>query len=340
MGAAAAGLIEVGLKGRMDEASFDARAGAVGLVGSPLFHWSIVALMIVVAAGQATRSEAFLALPLGERVAEEHDSYLQVTDGPLFREQHTGIELEATEIDRSYSSSGVDYGTVPIVTAYRDTVEVASGPVHANSPLRVGSLLIHMADYGPTATLSLESSGGAETGRETFTLDRSESTSSGTKPQKFTLPGTTGAGGITARVQVVIRRTIATPAPSAVISQAILETATAGSSDFGTPVIIAEGEAIDLPDGRRLRVAKVSDWVRVSVVNDWSVPFIYTLLFTAIAGLSLAVLVPTRRVSILLVEDEDGQALHLGMWHSRGDTLFKRQVLEAVRVAAGDVEDE
>ncbi|MDO9107965.1 MAG: hypothetical protein Q7U89_03120, partial [Coriobacteriia bacterium] len=71
----------------------------------------------------------------------------------------------------------------------------------------------------------------------------------------------------------------------------------------------------------------------------WSVPFIYTLLITAILGLALALLVPTRKASVLLVEDDEGHSLHVGMWHSRSDILFKRQVIEVVRSAAGEVED-
>lgn len=334
----AEGLTKIGLKARVESTSVDARAGVVGLLGSPLFHWSIVALMLVVAAGQATRSEGFMALPLGERVADQHANYLQVTDGPLFGERHTGIEFEATKIDRAYVSGGVAYGTVPAVTAYLDTVPIASGNVHANKPLRVGSLMLHMADYGPTATLSLESPGGAEVSREIFTVDRSDATSSGTKPQVFTVPGPPGAEGVSARIQIVVQRT--SDSSAAVISRALIETATVGSDDFGPAVIVTEGAAIDLPGGSRLRLANVSDWVRVSIANDWSVPYIYLLLFVAILGLGLAVLIPTRRVSVLLVEREGDHAVHVALWHARSDTLFKRQVLEAVRAATGDMEDE
>jgi len=337
LGAAADGLARLGLKVRLAGGSADGRSGVVGMLGSPLFHWALVALMVVVAAGQATRSEGFMALPLDVAVAETHLNYLKVNEGPLFRENHTGLELQATKVDRNYKKGGVDYGPTPLVTVSRDSVEIASGLVHSNSPLRVGPLMIHMAALGPSATLALESPGGPESGRVTFTLDRSDTTSSGTKPQMFTLPGASGAPGLSARIQVLVQR-VPSAESTSVVSRVILEIAKDGSEVLGPPVVIAEGDAIDLPDGRRLRVAKVSDWVRVSVANDWSVPFIYGLLITAILGLALALLVPMRKASVLLVEDGAGYALHVGTWHARRNPLFKRQVLDAVRIAAGETE--
>ena len=335
--AAKAGLSRMGLRVRLDGTVIDGRGGVIGLMGSPLFHWSLVALMLVVATGQATRSEGFMALPVGVRVAEQHAGYLQIDEGPLFRERHTGLELEAVKVDREYVANGVGYGAVPTVAAYRDTLQVAVGDVHPNSPLRVGPLMIHMGELGPAVTIAIESFVGAETVRDTFTLDRSVGTSSGTMPQEFTLSLGPGVQPVKARIQVLVFDLPAAGA-SGQVSRAILETATVSGGVFGPPVVLAETESLDLPGGQRLRIADVGDWVRVSVVNDWSVPYIYGLLATAIFALALAVLVPTRRASVLLVEDESGFSLHVGTWHARRDPLFKKRVFDIVEHAAKEPE--
>lgn len=333
----ASSLADMGLKVRSSDNLVDGRAGVLGLLGSPLFHWSLVALMFAAAAGQATRSEGFLALPVGQRIAESHAEYFQITEGPLFRERHTGLEFEATKIDRSYTADGVDFGVVPSVTVYRDDVEVTSGDVYPNNPLKVGSLMVHMSELGPSVTLSLESSGGAEVARDVITLDRSTESSSGTTPYEFTLNGATEGQSVGVRIQVVVFDASA-PGASGQVSRAIVETATAGSGEFGPPVLMIETQSLDLAGGQRLRIADVGDWVRVSVTNDWSVPYIYAFLVTAILGLALAVLVPARRASVLLVPDGQGHALHVGTWHSRRDPLFKKRVLEALERAAGGLE--
>lgn len=334
--AAAANLRRLGLRVRTESSSVvDTQGGVLGLWGSPIFHWGLVALMLVIAAGQLTRAEGFMALPLGERVADEHANYLQINEGPLFAERHTHIDFEAVRIDRHFTSDGVDYGTVPFVVARRADAEIASGSVHANQPLKTGSLIVHMADFGPAVTLAVVTPGGAEVARDTIELDRSASTSSGTTPGQVVLTDAAGSAAVTVRVQAVVFDASGAK-PASGISRAIIETAPAGSSDFGPPTLVPVGETIGLSGNQRLLVVDVKDWVRVSIANDWSVPFIYSLLIIAILGLGVAVLVPTRRATVLLVQAEKGYSLHLGMWHARGDALFKRHVIQAVREAAGE----
>lgn len=335
----AVGLERLGLRVRRGPNLVEGLAGGWGVSGSPLFHWSIVALMLVAAAGQATRAEGFLGLPLGERVADERASYLQITEGPLFGQRFTGVEFVASDLVRGYRVGGVDFGPAPVVTASRDGVRLAAGRVYPNSPLRVGSLLVHMADVGPAAVVALESAGGAEIGRTTLLLDRSSETSSGTRPSRFSFVGGAGAPPIDARIQVIVHRTPAAGPTEPLISRAIVETSAAGSGSFGTPLTLVVGEFLPLPGGRRLRLVDVKDWVRVSVANDWSIAPLYALFGTAIVGLALAVLVPARRASVLLVEDEEGWSLHVGTWHARRDPAFRRRVEDAVRKAAGGQED-
>jgi hypothetical protein len=257
--ATATGLRRLGLRVRRGPSLVEGLSGAWGAFGSPMFHWSIVALMLVAAAGQATRAEGFMGLPVGERVADVRANYLQITEGPLFGERFTGVEFQAEDVVRNYTLGNVDYGPSPIVTAFRDGTQVASGRVYPNSPLRVGSLLVHMADFGPAATLALESAGGPEVGRHTVMLDRSTETSSGTGPREFSFVGGTDALPIDARVQVVVIRTPAGATPTPQASRAIVETATAGSGTFGPPVTLAVAEFMPLPGGARLRLADVKD---------------------------------------------------------------------------------
>jgi hypothetical protein len=333
----ASSLGKAGLRTSIDDDYVGGRAGVVGLWGSPLFHWSIILLMVVIAAGQATRAEGFIALPLDQKVDEAHSSYLQVVEGPLFGERHTGVKIEMTKLDRDFVKDGVDFGPSPYVRVTRGAEPIAEGWVHANSPLRVGSLMIHMVSFGPVVTLAIESAGGGEIAREVFPLDVSEEGSSGIVPQVFTLSDESGVAGLTVRVRVLPKDAAGgAGAPS----RAQLETATAGSSDFGPAVIVPEGSALDLSGGRRLRVVSVSDWARVSVANDWSVPYLYGLLVLAILVLAVALLVPARRAGVLLVETSEGRLLHIATWHDKRDPLFKERMLSAVAAAAAESEEE
>jgi hypothetical protein len=336
---ARSGLQGLRLRLRGHERLSDGISGTWALFGSPLFHWSIVALMLVAAAGQAMRSEGSIGLPVGDRVADERANYLQVSEGPYFGERFTGVELIATDIVRHFKVGDVDYGAAPIVAAYRDGVKLAEGRLHPNSPLRAGSLLVHMADFGPAATLAVDSASGGEIARDTILLDRSPDTSSGTAPNEFSLGMGPASPAIDVRIQVIAYSDAADRSTTPAVSRAIIETATAGSGAYGPPVTLAVGESLPLSRDARLLLLGVKDWARVSVTNDWSVAPIYVLFCTATLALAVAVLVPARRASVMLVETDSGWFLHVATWHSRGDPMFRERVLRVVREAAGVRED-
>lgn len=312
----------------------DGVAGRANLWGSPLFHWALVALMLVVVIGRTTRSEGFMGLPVGERVPDVHASYLQVEDGSLFGERHSRVEFLVSRVERNHVENGVAYGPTPFVTAYRNGVAVASGWVRPNRPLITGALMLHMVALGPAVQIAAESPGGAQRASQTLLFERSHLTSSGTAPQVIRASGLAGQEPIKVRVQVIIRRP-GSPFGDTTVSRAIIETASVNAAVFGPPVVVPEGQAVDLGSGRVLRVVDVKDWVRVSVANDWSVNAIYGLLVLAILGLAIAVLLPTRRVSILLIQGEDDTwSLHGATWHSQRSPSFSGRVADAVREAA------
>ena len=338
LSAAADGLAREGIRVRGDSSVVDGVSGLNNMWGSPVFHWALVVLMLVVVIGRATRSEGFLGLPVGERVADVHNSYLQVADGSLFGEHHSRVELLVSRVERKYVEDGIVYGPTPFMTAYRDGVAVASGWVRPNRPLITGALMVHMVALGPAVTVSAETPQGAQTASETLLFERSASTSSGSAPQVIRAFAATGEEPIKVRVQVIIRKP-GSPFGDAKVSRAIIETASASAASFGPPVVVPEGDTIDLGQGRRMRVVDVKDWVRVSVANDWSVNVIYAMLVIAILGLGVAVLVSTRRVSILLVRDADGcWALQGSTWHSQRNPSFAGQVAEIVREAVNTQE--
>jgi cytochrome c biogenesis protein ResB len=72
-----------------------------------------------------------------------------------------------------------------------------------------------------------------------------------------------------------------------------------------------------------LRFDEAGRYARLSVVDDWSVYVMYALLGIAIAGLSVAILVPRRTAWVLLEQTDDGVALRLLTVHERRDPNFE-----------------
>ncbi len=313
------------------------RAGGAGPVASAVFHWAIVGLILVAAAGQATRAEGVMGLPEGERVADERANYRSIAESPLFGARFTGIELVATDIVRHYRVGNVDYGAAPRISAWRDGDEIASGRVYPNSPLRVGSLLVHMVDFGPAAVVAVERPYGGEIARGTLLLDRSTSTESGTVPQSFVAASSTGGTAVEVRLQVLTGASSVAATQTPGRSRALVEVLTP-ESGASTSTVVAEGDTVPLPGGERLRLVQVKDWASVSVANDWSVPFLYGIFVVAVGGLGVAVLAPLRRVGVTIATEDGAVILRARVWHARRDPIFHERIEAVLRAAAGSEE--
>ncbi len=317
-----------------------ARAGIVGPFSSAVFHWSILALMLVAAAGQATRAEGSMALPVGQRVKDVRSNYLQASEGPLFGGRYTGMELSASDLVRHHVVGGVDHGAAPVVTVFEDGARVASGRIYPNSPLKAGPLLINNfeSDFGPAVTVALDHGpvGGIERGVLMFI--RSADTSSGTLPRTISSDPGQAAARVDVRMQVIVMRSPRAGADRSQPSRAVVETSVAGAGRFGPLRTLRVGESMELAPGVVLRLLRVSDWVQIRVVNDWSVPALYAMLGVAIVALGVAVLVPVRRVVAVMVETGGGWSLHAETWHSGRDPLFRGRVEDVVRTLVGETE--
>ncbi|MBA4370848.1 MAG: hypothetical protein C0418_04640, partial [Coriobacteriaceae bacterium] len=116
----------LGMRVRSDPRVAEGSAGRWGALGSPLFHWSLALLMLSAGAGQATRAEGFMGLPLQTAVREEHAGYLQISEGPLFGERHTGLDMVASDLVYQFVDGEVTRGPAPVITLLRDGAPVAS----------------------------------------------------------------------------------------------------------------------------------------------------------------------------------------------------------------------
>jgi cytochrome c biogenesis protein ResB len=325
LGVAVTALRRMRLGVRSGPSLAEGAAGAWGLFGSPLFHWSLALLIAVVGLGQLTRSEGLMGVPVGESRPEEASSYGHLETGPLHL-GHTGLEVAVTDLALEFPVDGIDRGPAPMVELRDEGGTVASQRVYPNNPLRYGRLLVHADDHGLAPVVSLLDSEGAEMARETFLSDFDETQPGGLAPVEFGLGEAPGQPD-----RYTVRLVLFLPEGDEEEGRIELEVARAGSllvaRDVGT------GERVELPTGEALVVESVGLYTRLSVADDWSVPYIYALLALASLGMSVAVFSPYRKVWVMLVEDEEGPGLNVRAKHWRGRPTFAEDVERAVRSA-------
>ena len=84
-------------------------------------------------------------------------------------------------------------------------------------------------------------------------------------------------------------------------------------------------------------------YARLSVVHDWSVSFIYLLFILGLAGVSVAVLDPHRRIAVVVGENQDeprALVVRVLIRHGRRSALFVERVNEVIEASLGAVSED
>jgi cytochrome c biogenesis protein ResB len=308
--------------------------GTWGAIGSPLFHWSLALLVVVIALGQLTRAEGRVPLPIGERVVESPESYSgRIVQGPLFG-GHTGLTLVARDLQETTVVDGVDRGPTAIVGLYRGSMVLAETRVYPNSPLRYGPLLAHPDTWGYAPLFSVETTAGEELTTAYGHIPISDVTSRGAGPGLLDLSG--GAIG-QARIGFEIPAQGATEGGAVRLSPSMSVSVRRGEEATSAPITLSEGDRMPLFDGMWLRFVKRGSYVQVAVANDWSVPYIYALFALAAIGLSIAVFVRPQGAWVFAAQTADGPVLTAVRRQSRGDPMFEDLLERALEAAVAKV---
>ncbi len=331
---AAGALGALRLKVTTDSNLVTAEGGRWGLLGSPVFHWSLGLLIVVVGLGTLMRAEGSIGIPVGESRIDTAESYGALDEGSLYR-GHSGLRIEATDFLLNYMDGTRHRGPSPVLTLYDGETVLKRQRVYPNNPLRYGSLLIHMGAHGVSPEISLETPSGEEILSARPLVDFDETSPTGTSPSGFFLIDDATGTESGVRVEVDL------PAQGKTneLATVSLYVEPGGWLESTGATGLTRGGTLELSNGAVLRVQNLDYYVRISVADDWSVPYIYALLVIGTIGLSVAVVLPHRAVRLLLVEDGDGRRLHVHTSHSRGDPTFGERVERALKDRFCDEDD-
>ncbi len=313
------------MKVRRGGSLVDGSSGAVGLMGSPLFHWALVALFVCVGLGRLTRYEGAVRVPVGETVEDARASYM-LNAGPLSGAAFTGVGIKVDRVDPALTVDGVARGATPFVSIIKDGKAIVGHWVYANNPLRYGPLLIHATDSGRAVLGTLLSTGNGG-GDEPLVLFFPPGFSSTLTSSRYQL---TPPGATPLTLDVA-------PATGSRVAVAVV-----GGSQGATRTV-GVGQSVTLAEGLTLRVDALTAYAQLQVANDWSVPWIYAIFVAGSLGSALTVFVRPRTVRAAVLEGpgrEDGAdrtgpftRLHVVVTHGKSDPAFPGRVERALRAA-------
>lgn len=303
-------LRQLGLKVHSGPVASHAVSGAWGLLGSPLFHWSLVGLLVVISAGMLTRSEGLLGVVAGFERQNVEESYGLLQRGPLHGELSgftIGVE---SDMPLQYVIDGIDRGAAPMVYLRDGERELARGRVFPNQPLRYYSHMIHRSDWGLGVVITIAEEGRAEKSSQVF-IDRNPA-----RPMEWgssTEVFLDETGAEIARVNFSTQ-----PGTGAAKVEVVRADGTAESKTMSV------GDTVQLGEALTLRIDHLGGYVRLSVVDDWSIIPLYLLMAIACVAVSVSILVPYRAAWIVIDRSKSKPALCVAIHHSRGSHGFTK----------------
>lgn len=307
--------------------------------GSTVFHWALVALIVVILLGQLVRSEGSMAVAVGETKADEPASYVSVQPGPWYDWGRIHRSIRVDSFNPAYKTGGIDRGPVPTVSVLDGAGEVVVKQlVYPNMMLHSGSLAINAPACGLSVWLATVGAGGAETGRIIEHVDFSQTTSGGTVPVRV-LTRTDATG-------TVMRMSFTVPldrveggygewVPKQPTARVLVRTAQGKTLHDR---VVRPGEDVVLPGGGAVRLLGVGWYSRLSIVDDPTIPLIYAAMIIAMLGLTTTVVFRQQLVLATFLEGPDGAvlAVRLRLW--RNVPTSRSEIEDALARALGSSE--
>lgn len=335
LSAAAETLSGLGIRTKDRDGMLAAVSPTWSVWGSAVFHWSLVALMLIILVGNLQRSDGLMAVSVGQTKPDAPSSYGVLTTGPLhaWDSVHRSFRVDALAPDLKLD--GIDRGPVPTVSVLDGTGAVLKKQlVYPNRMLHLGSLAINCPAVGLSANVSLIDSSGVVVGSTFESIDFSQDATDGTVPVGLLAVSST-SGQVRMRVGVTVPLDRVASGfgewipkdPKASVTLYDASGATLGAKT------IRPGESLKLPGGGSIRLNTIGWYARLSIVDDWTTPFIYAAMVIALLGLSVSLLARQQLVLAAVVPGERGTELALKMRLWRNVPTTRAEIEAELRAA-------
>lgn len=316
------GELDIRTKRRGDVLSAVSSSWAV--VGSPLFHWALLALIVVIFASNLQRSEGLMGVAVGQTKPDAPASYGTLHTGLLHDWRGVRRSIRVDAFDLQFETGGTKRGPTPTVSVLDGEGRVLKTQrVYPNMMLRIGSLAIYPSAYGLAATLSIANTSGVETGRSVQLVDFSETAGDGTVSS-----GSLAVSDRAGNAELHVSTTVPLERVGGQLEQTLPEKPTARivvTSPDGEPLvdrIVSPGEEVALPIGDSLRVESIGYYARLQVVDDWSTIPLYACLAAATIGLTIACVARQQIVLATVIDGPEGArlAVRVRLWRNESSS--------------------
>ncbi len=342
LAAAERALGELGITTRRSGEALVSASSPLAPWGSPVFHWALVGFMLFVLIGSFVRADGLIGLAVGQTKPDAPESYGKLSTGPWHSWDGVSRSFRLDDFEPRFTADGIDHGPVPTVSVLDAEGNVLKTQlVYPNKMLHLGSLKIGAPAYGLSVTLSLLDEAGTEVGSAVQLVDFDQSALEGTIPLE-PLAVTDETGAPLAFVHATVPLISENGRFVEWLPKDVPARIAANSQDGAVLVdeVVAQGATVDLIDGLRIRVVDVGWYSRLSILDDWTIPFIYGWMILAALALSVTVFTRQRYVVVAAHEGPEGTGLAVRMRLWRHSATTRDEITEALTEALNSEGDE
>jgi hypothetical protein len=188
-------------------------------------------------------------------------------------------------------------------------------------------------DSGPAATFVFRGADGVERDRVTALLEKDALTPNHPPSGQIGFAAAPGVPETLITVTLLPRGAGAGSAPTPVEERRIVLTSDSPLLPGGRAVL-KTGQSARLANGSTIQFLAPRHYAVLSVVDDWSVPWIYAFLGLALLGMALSAALPPRTALVLVSRKEGTVTLHATASQAGGSAPFLARVREALESAA------
>lgn len=158
---------------------------AVKRAGFITLHLSLLLLFAGGFLSAAARMDAKIILTEGQQFTDLHDQYVQIQEGPLRREGHTGLAFRLQDVDIKYVRQRHRVAVTSRLDVLADGKQVAAGVVQVNKPFAYQGLSFTQDETGFSPRLTIRNAARGRVLADSFVALQTVKTAKGREYRDF-----------------------------------------------------------------------------------------------------------------------------------------------------------
>ncbi|MDO9517825.1 MAG: cytochrome c biogenesis protein ResB [Methanosarcinaceae archaeon] len=311
-----------------------------GSLSSPIFHLSLVVILLSTFYGGAMQMHGVAQIIDGQDFTEAHSNYIHIKEGPFFGEQHKYFNIHLTKFHPSYELNGKWRGFAADVLLSENGQVIKEDTIYVNNPLRYKGFSIDRNEYGFAPLFVL---------RSNDSISGSYIIASYTDDHQYTASFNIADTGILADVVLY---------PDAIVGDEIisisdfpnnplayLNLSKNGELIYSGPLKLNDSIKFDLDSTEMsLEFNDLEYWASFYIHRDASIPILYSALLICLLSLTAALFYIPRRIWVEIVDndnnttgttDSTGITINIGGKADKKILSFKDELLEICNEIGG-----